>query len=41
LAELSLRDVLWVVFVELAAPLVLPPDDPEKEYEEEAPEVLA
>ncbi|MCH4142806.1 hypothetical protein [Acetobacter peroxydans] len=41
LAELSLRDVLWVDFVELAVALVLLPDAPEKEYDEEDPEVPA
>jgi hypothetical protein len=41
LAELSLCDALWVDFVELAAALVLLPDAPEKEYDEEAPELPA
>jgi hypothetical protein len=39
LAELSLRAALWVVFVELAVALALPPDDPEKERDEEDPAV--
>ncbi|GAB3590432.1 hypothetical protein APE01nite_16560 [Acetobacter peroxydans] len=41
LAELSLCDPLWVDFVELAAALVLLPDAPEKEYDEEDPELPA